>query len=113
MRADIGRAQSGAAEASTDLSACLCPEGGGRHGMPRTCLTSRTYAWAAEIARDDARLPERQVSLQDLKPQLRSHDEADEAAVRCGARRLVSPARYGGDVGDMWRYGKVWGDLGR
>ena len=65
------------------------------------------------MTRDDARLPESQVSLQDLKPQLRSHDEADEAAVRCGARRLVSPARYGGDVGDMWRYGKVWGDLGR
>jgi len=35
-----------------------------------------------------------EVSLQDLKPQLRSHAEADEAAVRCGARRLVSPARY-------------------
>mmetsp|Transcript_24109 Transcript_24109/g.70530 ORF Transcript_24109/g.70530 Transcript_24109/m.70530 type:complete len:405 (+) Transcript_24109:51-1265(+) len=55
VRADIGRAQSGAAEASTDLSACLCPEGGGRHGMPRTCLTSRTYACRTRRLRSSPR----------------------------------------------------------
>ena len=96
VRGDIGRAQSGAADASTDLSACLCPEGGGRHGIPRTCLTSRTYAWAAEIARDDARLPEIASHVQGQRERRLSHaalaQQPAPRACRLGLHSLDSEA---------------------